>query len=454
MSVKENDSAVITVVGGDVDQDTLTYTVTGGADQDLFTVDSATGALSFNNKPDFENPSDSDGDNIYTVEVTADDGTGNTVSQTIQVTVTDVVTMIAITNSTINENDGGAVVGALSSVIDDTAATDSFTYTLSGTDTASFEVVDGQLKLKDSVSANYESQNSYSVTVTATDTGGLTASQSFTVTVNDVNDAPTLVNAIADQNVDEDSALSFTVPADAFNDEDGDTLTYTATLSDSSDLPSWLSFDAATQTFSGTPLNGDVGSISVEVTATDAAGVTISDTFSITVANTNDAPTAIALSSLGLPEKIDGAVVGTLTTTDVDVGDTHTYTVSDDRFEVVNGQLKLKAGNTVEYSSETTITLTVTTTDAAGATFDQEFTLTVGSIQISATQFAENAAGAVVGDLSITDPDFTANVTYTLSGTDAASFEIVNNQVKLKDSLSADFETKSTYSITITAKLS
>ena len=249
--------------------------------------------------------------------------------------------------------------------------------------------------------------------------------RSFTLTVVNTNDAPTLTNAITDQSVDEDSAFSFTVPADTFNDVDtGDTLTYTATLGDDSALPSWLSFDATTQTFSGTPLNDDVGSISVKVTATDAADVTISDTFTLTVVNTNDDPTGIALSSLGVPEKIDGAVVGTFTTTDVDVGDTHTYTVSDDRFEVVDGQLKLKTGNTVEYATEPTITLTVTTTDAAGATFDQEFTLTVGSIQISSTTFAENAAGVVVGDLSMTDPDFTANVTYTLSGTDVDSFEV------------------------------
>ena len=115
--------------------------------------------------------------------------------------------------------------------------------------------------------------------------------------------------------------------------------------------------------------------ITVTVTATDAAGAEINDTFVLTVVNTNDAPTAIALSSLGIAEKIDGAVVGTLTTSDVDVGDTHTYTFSDDRFEVVDGQLKLKAGNSVEYDTESTITLTVTTTDAAGASFDQEFTL-------------------------------------------------------------------------------
>ena len=50
-------------------------------------------------------------------------------------------------------------------------------------------------------------------------------------------------------------------------------------------------FDAATRTFSGTPLNGDVGTITVTVTADDGNGGTVSDTFDIVVGNTNDAPT-------------------------------------------------------------------------------------------------------------------------------------------------------------------
>ena len=56
-------------------------------------------------------------------------------------------------------------------------------------------------------------------------------------------------------------------------------------------LPSWLSFNASTRTFSGTPLNANVGAIDVKVTATDSGSAAISDTFSITVTNTNDAPT-------------------------------------------------------------------------------------------------------------------------------------------------------------------
>ena len=53
----------------------------------------------------------------------------------------------------------------------------------------------------------------------------------------------------------------------------------------------WLSFNEDTRTFSGTPENNDVGIIAVKVTATDAESATASDTFNLTVTNTNDTPT-------------------------------------------------------------------------------------------------------------------------------------------------------------------
>ena len=75
---------------------------------------------------------------------------------------------------------------------------------------------------------------------------------------------------VADQATDEGSPFSFTLVADTFADIDtADSLTLSASLADGSALPTWLSFDPATLTFSGTPDNGDVGSISLRVTATD-----------------------------------------------------------------------------------------------------------------------------------------------------------------------------------------
>ena len=84
--------------GGDGTTDSgVTYSI-GGTDAGAFTIDSATGALSFNAAPDFENPADSDGNNEYLVDVTADDGeaSNNTTTQTITITVTNVTADLAL----------------------------------------------------------------------------------------------------------------------------------------------------------------------------------------------------------------------------------------------------------------------------------------------------------------------------------------------------------------------
>ena len=90
-SVSENVAAgtsVLDVVATDADGDALTYSISGGADADLFEIDASTGALSFLASPDFETPGDAGGDNVYDIIVTASDGTNST-DQSVAITVTD-----------------------------------------------------------------------------------------------------------------------------------------------------------------------------------------------------------------------------------------------------------------------------------------------------------------------------------------------------------------------------
>jgi alkaline phosphatase len=84
------------------------------------------------------------------------------------------------------------------------------------------------------------------IRVTATDESGSSASQTFGLTVENVNDAPEVGREIGDVTVQEDGKLNYKVLADAFTDADaGDTLHYTATLADGSLLPEWLHVDVA-----------------------------------------------------------------------------------------------------------------------------------------------------------------------------------------------------------------
>ena len=127
--------------------------------------------------------------------------------------------------------------------------------------------------------------------VTATDASNASVFDDFTLTVANANDAPTVAAPIADQNATQGAAFSFTVPGGSFADIDvGDTLSYGATLASGAALPTWLSFDANTLTFTGTPANADVGAINVRVTASDTSSAAVFDDFTLTVANVNDAP--------------------------------------------------------------------------------------------------------------------------------------------------------------------
>ncbi|NJN12550.1 MAG: Ig family protein, partial [Richelia sp. RM1_1_1] len=109
-----------------------------------------------------------------------------------------------------------------------------------------------------------------------------------------------------------------------------DELTYSVTLEDGSELPSWLSFDASTRSFSGTPSNGDVGTVNIKVVATDSFGETVSDTFTLEVESTNDIPTlesAIA-NQIATEDSAFNFTIPDNTFNDVDAEDELTYSVT------------------------------------------------------------------------------------------------------------------------------
>ena len=127
--------------------------------------------------------------------------------------------------------------------------------------------------------------------MTATDESSTSASDTFALTVHNTNDTPILNTPLPDKTATEDAQFSFTFDEDTFKDVDlNAVITYTVSLEDDSALPAWLQFNAASRTFSGTPLNDDVGLINVKVTATDEFSENVSDIFKITIENTNDVP--------------------------------------------------------------------------------------------------------------------------------------------------------------------
>ena len=65
---------------------------------------------------------------------------------------------------------------------------------------------------------------------------------------------------------------------------------------------------------------------------------------------------------------------------DTDQTDTHTYTVNDSRFEVVDAKLKLKSGQSLNYEAAASITIVVTAHDPDGGAYGEAFTITISDV--------------------------------------------------------------------------
>ncbi|NGZ05167.1 MAG: SUMF1/EgtB/PvdO family nonheme iron enzyme [Magnetococcales bacterium] len=148
--------------------------------------------------------------------------------------------------------------------------------------------------------------------VRANDGNNGTAVCAFGLNLVDVNDTPTVREAITDKSWRRGSAQSFQFSSTTFRDRDSDRLTYTARQANGSTLPSWLRFSSSTRTFSGTP-PAYASTLTIRVTASDGRGGSVSDSF--VIAFTNRAPVAANDSLSVTPGQ---AITDTLTATDSD----------------------------------------------------------------------------------------------------------------------------------------
>ncbi|WP_296352133.1 cadherin domain-containing protein, partial [Ramlibacter sp.] len=359
ISLAENTTAVTTVAAVDADGDTLTYSIVGGADAALFTIDAGTGALSFLSAPDYENPRGYSApdygddrlsasrfrgsyDNTYDVTVQVSDGT-LTDTQAITVSVTDVAEDVSAPVITSNAGGPSAYISlaentaAVTTVIATDADGNSLTYSIAGGSDASLFTINAATGALSFITApNYESpfgcDNNYDVTVQASD-GVLTDTQQLYVSVYNVSEAPVITSngggATAFVSAPEGGATVTTVAA---TDSDGDTVLYSITGGADSAL---FTIDGSTGALSfvtapdyENPFGCD-NNYSVTVQASDG---TLTDTqqLYVTVTNVNEAPVITSNGgggSAGTSIAENTTAVTTVMATDVD-GNSLTYSIA------------------------------------------------------------------------------------------------------------------------------
>ena len=229
----------------------------------------------------------------------------------------------------------------------------------------------------------------------------------MTIDVVAVNDAPTVANPIPNQTTTVGQSFRFMVLENAFEDVDGDPLTYTAMLAGGGTLPSWLTFTADTQTFSGTPTLAEA--LTVRVTASDSAE-SVHDDFDIVVRpSVDNTPPTVVITDV--PATSNGPFTATITFSEVVSGFTvENITVSN---ATLSDFIEITTGTVWTVLVTPTVDGTVTLTIAADEAEDGAGNGNTAAPQASSTYTAAPVTDTTAPTVMITDVPATSNGPFT-----------------------------------------
>ena len=397
---------------------------------------------------------------LYTIEITTRDAdTSFTQGLTIDITdENDAPTFVIISNHVIAENAEPGVVGFLTALDED--ADDQHVYFLSGAGVVPFTISGN--RLFSTKRLDYEEQSSYEIFIKARDQSDAESDTiPFIINITNVNEPPTAIS-LTDTMVSENEPSGtvvgrlITVDDDLKNDvgDASDLHTYTLggvdsgffSITDSYELVTSTSFDFEAKS-----------SYEIVITSRDRAGFAWTQTFTISITDSNDSPTNISLSANVIAEnQVSDTLIGVLSSTDPDVGDFHTYSLRDDSdtFQIVGNELQSKLP--LNYETNSRPVITIISNDGKGGIFEKDFTLEVTNendaptaITLSNDTINENKErGTVIGifnSIDEDDPNMDSVYTYSIEND---TFQIVGDTLKTK--LSLNYEEKLSYTIQIT----
>jgi uncharacterized delta-60 repeat protein len=380
--------------------------------------------------------------------------------------VNEAPTDITLSTTSIAENaPANTKVGTFSTIDPDSG--DTFTYSLvagtGDTDNGAFNISDSNLLATSNL--DFEAKSSYTIRIRSTDQSGLFTEKTFTITVIDINESPTNIS-LSSNTIAENSEADTPVGTLSTTDPDaGNTFTYALVTGSGDTDNASFSINGSTLQATGSFDFETKSSYTVRIRSTDQNGLFVEKAFAIQVVNVNETPTDISLSSNTIAENsASNTAVGTLSTTDVDTGNSFSYSFVAGAGDTENSAFTisgttLRATSGFNFETKSSYTVRVRSTDQGGRFVDKAFTIQVldvnespTDINLTSTAIPENAgSNATVGIFSTADVDAGNTFAYSLvagSGdTDNGAFNISGSTLRATGSF--DFETRTDYTIRI-----
>lgn len=281
----------------DLPPQTVSYILTG-IDAPSFTIDSSTGEIRFQSSPDFENPTDTDGDNDYQVTVIANDGGGPGVTQNISIKVLALndnsPSSDSLSSANVPENTTTSTVILDPNATDNDLPAQTLTFSLAGTDAALFSIDGTTGEIRFQTSPDFEApadaggDNTYDFSIIISDNGSpvLSTTKLATINVTNVTEPPVAMDGTL--TVTEDVSQSGTLQANA---GDGPTLTYS--VAGAPIHGSVVIDDPTTGAYTYSPDPNYNGPDSFTFLVNDGLSASNTAEISIMVSAVNDAPTFV-----------------------------------------------------------------------------------------------------------------------------------------------------------------
>ena len=470
----------------------LSYSIAGGVDADLFAIDAKTGGLTFKEAPDFEKPADDGGNNVYDVVVKVFDGL-NATKQALAVTVTGGDDAPSVPELTLNQaafKDGklpegpaaGTVIGVLSAIDQDgdqvTFLGDNDAFDIVKNEEGAWEVV-----VKDPSKIDYEAGSEITLTVTASGGAGPSSQGTFTFGIADVDEAATsvlfsnFVNLIAENTPVGADGIEIATLGAVDPDGGASTSQFEVLKEDSVFFKVEKVGNVAKLFFVGTQLDYEAKShYDIEIKASGGAGPSVSQAFTLLVKDVNEAPTEVAFTNAvtSIAENavipVGGVKVADFTVKDDALG-THGPVVADakdkDAFVIKDGAAPDTyelwfVGASPNFEAKALYAVDIVVDDAslggsAPPDLTQSFSLAVGDVNeapaaatlagAAATELA--GAGTVVGTLSSSDPDGGAALTFSLVDTAGGRFAVSGDKIVVANGFLLDAEQAASHQITV-----
>ena len=439
--------AIASIDATDPESSDITFSLSGDG-SDLFSID-AEGNITLAGNFDYETSAS------YNITISASDGENITTSE-ILISISDVneaPTLSAATSAASFAEDitTGSQIATFTAI--DPEAGD-MTYSLSGTGSELFSIdAAGNITLNSNF--DFETASSYSLTLTVTD-GVHQVSEVISITITDVNEAPTSSIAMTSSSFSEDVAVGTTIANASATDPEGGSITYTLT-GEGSDK---FTVDSnGNISLSGALDYETVSSFSFTLTVSDGVNST-SEVISFSVLDVVELSIALASSTISISEGAASGSAVTTTTTTTDGSGTVTYSLSgtgSDKFSV-SSDGTITTNGSFDYETTTSYSITLTATDGT-STVTETFTVNVTNEVINGLSVTLANSGAAIGESSssgssvasssINNPD-SDSVTYSLSGTGSSNFS-VDSSGNVTTNATLDFETAKSYSLTLTA---